>query len=352
MLYELYLHFHINLFQYITFRAGVAFFVALIATLTAMPKFIRWATSQHFEQPIYNLVEQHKSKSKTPTMGGIVFLTATIFASLLTLNLTNIYAIGGLLTLILFSMIGISDDFKKVVGADNRAGISAKGKIYLQILASLLVIFLIYYNGFPTELYLPFVKYPVLDMGLFLFPFATLIFLSSSNAVNLTDGLDGLATVPSIFAITTLSIFAYLSGNAILSNYLLIPNINGIGEVVIIGTALMGALTGFLWFNSHPAEVFMGDSGSLSIGGFIGYMAIVTKNEFLLILIGSIFVIEAMTVIIQVTSYKTRKKRFFLMAPIHHHFEMKNLHENKIIVRFWIIALLSNLIALISLKLR
>lgn len=352
MLYELYLYFDINLFQYITFRAGIAFFVALIFTLILMPIFIRWATSQNFEQPIYDLVEQHKKKSKTPTMGGVVFLVATLFASILTLNLANIYSIGGLLSLALFSLIGVGDDLQKIVGGDNRAGLSARGKIYFQIIASLLVASVLYYNGFSTELYLPFMKHPVLDMGLLFFPFLTLIFISSSNAVNLTDGLDGLATVPSIFAVGTLSVFAYLSGHALLSGYLLIPNINGVGEIVIIGSALIGALTGFLWFNSHPAEVFMGDSGSLAIGGFIGYMAIVTKNEVLLILIGSIFVIEAMTVIIQVTSYKTRKKRFFLMAPIHHHFEMKNWHENKIIVRFWIISLLSNLIALISLKLR
>ncbi len=352
MLYQLYLYFDINLFQYITFRAGVSFFTALVLTLILMPKFIKWATSKNFEQPIYNLVQQHQSKSKTPTMGGAVFLIATLIASLLTLNLTNIYSIGGLLSLTLFALIGVSDDLQKVIGKNNQSGLSPKGKLYFQAFSSLLIATLLYYYNFSTQLYIPFFKYPVMDMGILFFPVVVLILLSSSNAVNLTDGLDGLATVPSIFAISTLSVFAYLTGHAVLSDYLLIPNIDGVGEVTIIGSGLIGALTGFLWFNSHPAEVFMGDSGSLAIGGFMGYMAIVTKNELLLILIGLIFVVEAITVIMQVTSYKTRKKRLFLMAPIHHHFEMKNWHENKIIVRFWIVSLLSNLIALISLKLR
>jgi phospho-N-acetylmuramoyl-pentapeptide-transferase len=352
MLYELFLHFDINIFQYITFRAGLSFFLALIFTLFLMPKFIRWAVSKNFEQPIYDLVEQHKGKSKTPTMGGVVFLVATVIASLLTIDFSNIFAVLGVLTLLIFSGIGVSDDLQKIMGKSNQAGLSAKGKIYFQIGASLVIAYTLYRYGFSTDLYLPFLKSPIIELGLMFLPFAVLIFISSSNAVNLTDGLDGLATVPSTFALITLSVFAYLSGHAILSDYLLIPNIHGVGEIVIVASALIGALTGFLWFNAHPAEVFMGDSGSLAIGGFIAYMALITKNEVLLILIGSIFVLEAITVIIQVASYKTRKKRFFLMAPIHHHFEMKNWHENKIIVRFWIISLLSNIVALISLKIR
>ena len=352
MLYELFLSFDVNILQYISVRAGISFFIALVLTIVFMPMFIRWAISKNFEQPIYVLVEQHKGKSKTPTMGGVIFLMATFIASLLTLDLTNIYAIGGMLTLILFASIGIQDDIQKISGKSNKAGLLAKDKIYLQLLFSILIGLFLYLSDFSTELYLPFMKNPILDLGIMFIPFFVLIAISSSNAVNLTDGLDGLATVPSIFAIVTLSIFAYLSGHIIWSDYLLIPNIKGVGEIVIIGSALVGALTGFLWFNSHPAEIFMGDSGSLALGGFIGYMAVVTKNEILLILISSIFVLEAISVIIQVSSYKARKKRVFLMAPLHHHFEMKKWHENKIIVRFWIIALLSNLIALISLKIR
>jgi len=206
-------------------------------------------------------------------------------------------------------------------------------------------------GDFNTQLYVPFLKNPVLDMGFFAVIFWTIVIIATSNAVNLTDGLDGLATVPSITALTSLSIIIYITGNATISSYLLMPNIN-IGEVAIVSSALIGALTGFLWHNCHPAEVFMGDSGSLTIGAFLGYLAIITKSEILLLLMGSIFVIETLSVILQVGSYKLRKKRVFLMAPIHHHFEMKNWAENKIIVRFWIIATLSNIIALITLKIR
>jgi len=352
MLYELFISFDINFFQYISVRAGIAFFLSLVFTMIFMPMFIRWAISRNFEQPIYDLVEQHKGKDKVPTMGGIIFLSATLFASLISLDLTNFFAIGGVLTLIFFAGIGFQDDMQKISGKNNKAGLSAKGKLLFQIIAAILVGTYLYLYNFPTDLYMPFFKNPVVDLGILFIPFFILVSISSSNAVNLTDGLDGLATVPSIFAVVTLAIFAYLSGHAIFSDYLLIPNLKGVGEVSIIASALVGALTGFLWFNSHPAEIFMGDSGSLAIGGFIGYMAVVTKNEILLIIIGSVFVMEAISVIIQVSSYKARKKRVFLMAPLHHHFEMKNWHENKIIVRFWIISLLSNLIALISIKIR
>jgi len=352
MLYELFISFDINFFQYISVRAGISFFIALVLTMVLMPMFIRWAISKKFEQPIYDLVEQHKGKEKVPTMGGIIFLFATLLASILTLDLTNIYAIGGIATLVLFAVVGFQDDIQKIGGKSNKAGLSAKVKILFQIIISMLVGSYLYFYNFPTDLYMPFFKNPILDLGILFIPFFVLVSVSSSNAVNLTDGLDGLATIPSIFAVITLAIFAYLSGHAIFSDYLLIPNIKGVGEIAIIASALAGALTGFLWFNSHPAEVFMGDSGSLAIGGFIGYMAVITKNEILLIIIGSVFVMEAISVILQVSSYKTRKKRIFLMAPLHHHFEMKNWHENKIIVRFWIISLLSNLIALISIKIR
>jgi phospho-N-acetylmuramoyl-pentapeptide-transferase len=320
-----------------------------------MPKFIAWALKKKFNQPIYGLVDKHsqnENKKNVPTMGGVVFIFSTIVASLLTVHLLNFYVVGGLVTLILFGYIGFKDDIRKIVGKRNSAGLSAKEKLLLQIVFALIVSGYVILIGFPTELYVPFYKTPVWDMGLFAIPFFTLVMISSSNGVNLTDGLDGLATVPSAFAIGTLGVFAYLIGNVVLSNYLLLPNIDGVGEIVVIASALIGALIGFLWYNSHPAEVFMGDSGSLSVGAFIGYMAIVTKNEILLLLIGSIFVIESMSVLMQVASYKTRKKRVFLMAPIHHHFEMKNWHENKIIIRFWIVALLSNLIALISIKVR
>ena len=199
---------------------------------------------------------------------------------------------------------------------------------------------------------MPFYKYPIVDLKYFMVIFWVLVITASSNSVNLTDGLDGLATVPSIMAISSLGIFLYLSGHAIFSDYLFLPKIGGAGEVVVVCAALIGSLLGFLWYNCHPAEIFMGDSGSLSVGAFIGYAGVISKNEILLILIGIIFVAETMSVILQVGSFKAFKKRIFLMAPLHHHFELKGWVENKIIIRFWMIALLANIIALASLKLR
>jgi phospho-N-acetylmuramoyl-pentapeptide-transferase len=352
MLYYLYSYFDINLLQYITVRAGIAFFIALFITLFVMPLFIRWAIKTSSHQPINEYVPGHKEKAKTPTMGGMVFIGATIVASLLTIKFDNFYAIGGVVTLILFSLIGFIDDWGKIKNQKNLAGLSARLKFAMQIGASLIITTsLFFFASFNSDLYLPFMKNPICDMHSWAIIFWVLIIIATSNAVNLTDGLDGLATVPSIAALISLSIITYIIGHAGFSKYLLMPNI-AVGEAVIVGAALIGALVGFLWFNSHPAEVFMGDSGSLTLGAFIGYMAIIGKSEILLLLIGLIFVIETVSVILQIGSYKLRKKRIFLMAPIHHHFEMKNWAENKIIVRFWIIAMLSNLLALITLKIR
>lgn len=318
-----------------------------------MPRFIRWAQKTASVQPINEWApERHQAKASTPTMGGIVFIASTIVASLLTVKLTNMYAIGALLTLFLFALLGFKDDYAKIRKNENLAGLKPKTKLFFQILFSFIITcFLCLVADFNTELYLPFMKNPVLDMGYFAVIFWILVMIASSNAVNLTDGLDGLATVPSIAALGSFTIIIYITGHATLSAYLLLPKFP-VGEVAIVSSALAGALVGFLWHNCHPAEVFMGDSGSLTIGAFLGYLAIISKSEILLALIGSIFVIETLSVILQVGSYKLRKKRVFLMAPIHHHFEMKQWSENKIIVRFWIIAMLSNLLALISLKIR
>ena len=352
MLYWLYEQFHINLFQYISVRAGFAFFIALCLTMFTMPRFIRWAQRTASVQPINDFVPQHQDKASTPTMGGVVFIVATLVASLAAVRLDNLFAVGGMLTLALFMLIGFKDDYAKIAKKENLAGLPARIKLLLQIAASITAgMFLIYAAGLDTKLYVPFIKYPLFDMHLFALAFWTLIMVSVSNAVNLTDGLDGLATVPSIFALMTLGVFVYVIGHAGLSAYLYMPNFPA-GEAAVVAAALVGALVGFLWYNAHPAEVFMGDSGSLAIGGFIGYLGIVAKSELLLLLIGLIFVIETVSVILQVGSFKLRQKRVFLMAPIHHHFEMKNWAENKIIVRFWIIAMLSNLLALITLKIR
>ncbi len=354
MLYWLYQITSINIFQYITVRAGIAFFVSFILTLFLIPMFIKWAKKRDANQPIYALAPKaHQQKSNTPTMGGIVFLFSTITATLLCIKLDNIFAIGGILTILLFGLIGIKDDLSKISGDDNQSGLSRRAKFVFQIISALVVTVIVFFSsGISSELFVPFLKHPIMQMELFAIVFWILVMVSASNAVNLTDGLDGLATVPSIFSLATLGVFVYISGHAVLSSYLFLPKVSGSGEVVIIATALIGALTAFLWYNCYPAEIFMGDSGSLSIGAFIGYMAIISKNEFLLILIGLVFVLETVSVILQVGSFKARKKRIFHMAPIHHHFEIKGWAENKIIVRFWIIALMSNLIALMEIKLR
>ncbi len=353
MLYWLHEFYNIHILGYISIRAGISFFLALVFTLIFLPIFIRWAQRTSSVQPINEWApERHKEKASTPTMGGIVFITSTIAASLLTIKFSNLYAIGGILTLILFTLIGFQDDYAKIRKNANLAGLKARTKFLLQVVSALLIsFFLCFIADFNTDFYLPFFKHPLFNMGAFSLILWVAAIVATSNAVNLTDGLDGLATVPSIVALSTLSIIIYAIGHIKISAYLLLPHFN-IGEVVIIAAALSGSLFAFLWHNCHPAEVFMGDSGSLAIGAFLGYLAIISKSEVLLVLIGSIFVIETLSVILQVGSFKLRKKRIFLMAPIHHHFEMKNWAENKIIVRFWIIAILSNLVALISLKIR
>lgn len=359
MLYMLYHHFGINLFSYITVRAGTAFFIAFILSVFFMPYFIKWAKAKKANQPISTFIAAHEGKKNTPTMGGIVFIISMLLSSLLCANLFNPYVLLGLFCIVGFALIGARDDYMKIA-AKNNAGMSAKMKFSLLFIVSLIITSALVYIGHNTNLYIPFMKYPLFDMGAFkiagipvlVIGFWVLIFLATSNAVNITDGLDGLATVPSICALFSLSIFVYVAGHAGFSGYLLWPKVVDSGELAVLSVALIGALFGFLWYNCHPAQVFMGDSGSLTLGAFIAFMAIVSNNEILLVLIGIIFVIEALSVILQVGSYKYRKKRIFAMAPIHHHFEVRGWAENKIIVRFWIIAILANLIALLSLKLR
>lgn len=354
MFYYLYEILNFNIFQYITVRAGIAFFISFALTAYLMPKFIAWAKVKNASQPIYELAPKtHQKKEKTPTMGGIVFMVTAILATIICARLDNSFVIASLLCLAGFTAIGFKDDISKILGANNHAGLSPKAKLLAQILVSFAVSTVLYLSGdIGTEFYVPFYKFPLLDLKIFAIVFWTLVIVAASNAVNLTDGLDGLAAVPAMLSLVTLGIFAYICGHALFSSYLLLPKIIGVGETIIIASALIGSLMGFLWFNCHPAQVFMGDSGSLSIGAYIGLMGVMTKNEILLIIIGFIFVIETLSVILQVGSFKIFKKRIFLMAPIHHHFEIKGWVENKIIVRFWIIALLANLIALTALKIR
>ncbi|NPA55140.1 MAG: phospho-N-acetylmuramoyl-pentapeptide-transferase [Epsilonproteobacteria bacterium] len=350
MLYYLYEVFGINLFHYISVRAFVGFFIAFVVTLYLMPKFIQWAR-QKATQPIYELAPKtHQQKAQTPTMGGIVFLSAALFAMLISIRF-NAYTLIGILGIILFMGLGLIDDRAKILGKSNHAGLTPKQKFIIQWIFAFLISTLIYISGFDTQLYIPFYKEPLFDMGMFAIVFWALVIVATSNSVNLTDGLDGLATVPSIFAFFSLAAILYLVGNTKFAAYLFLPHAN-VSELVILATSLIGALIGFLWYNAHPAEIFMGDSGSLTIGALIGILSIFAKSEFLLIFIGFIFLLESLSVILQVSSFKIRQKRIFKMAPIHHHFELVGWSENKIIVRFWIIAFITNLIAIISLKIR
>jgi len=353
LFYWFYRHLDINIFQYISIRAGIAFIISFLLSMYLMPKFIKWAKNKKASQPIYeHAPKSHQEKCGTPTMGGVIFIFSTVIASLLTAKLNNFYVTGGIITLLMFCLIGMKDDLSKIFSQKNSAGLSARMKLVLQVICAFIVSAILYSYSHSTDFHIPFYKLPLFDMGIYAIIFWMLVIVSTSNAVNLTDGLDGLATVPSIIAFFTLSTIVYISGHAIFSSYLLVPNIKTAGELAILGSALVGALIAFLWFNSHPAEVFMGDSGSLPLGGFMGYMAIVGKSEILLLIIGLIFVVETVSVILQVGSFKLRQKRVFLMAPIHHHFEHKGWKENKIIVRFWIIAFMANLFALLSFKIR
>jgi phospho-N-acetylmuramoyl-pentapeptide-transferase len=352
MLYELSMLLDFNLFGYISVRAWIAFFISFGLTFVLMPKYLAWAIAKKANQPISKYVAKHEGKQHTPSMGGAIFLTTTFAGVLLVADMSNLYVIAGVIALLGFGFIGLLDDYNKIAKKDNLGGLTPGGKMRLQILFSIIPIIIIMAMGFPTEFYVPFLKTPLFDIGYFMALFWVFLFVATSNAVNITDGLDGLATVPSVIALTSLSAIVYVTGHVIFAEYLLVPNIKGVGEVVIVAAALSGGLLGFLWYNCYPAEIFMGDTGSLAIGGFLAYMAILGKSELLLILIGIIFVIETVSVILQVGSFKLREKRIFMMAPIHHHFELKGWAENKIIVRFWMIAFLANIIALISFKLR
>ncbi len=351
MLYLLYEHFHINIFHYISVRAIIAFFTAFILTLCSLPIFIKWA-KQKTTQPIYDLApKNHKNKSKTPSMGGVIFILSAFIASILSVKF-NFYVLITFITMLGFMGIGMIDDLGKILNKNNQAGLSAKSKFFLQTILAFFISLILYFHHFDTYFYIPFYKHPLFNMGFFAVFFWTFVIVGMSNAVNLTDGLDGLATIPSIFSFFTLSIFLYILGNAIFSHYLFFPFELGVGEIVIIATAITGSLLGFLWYNANPADIFMGDSGSLTIGALIGVLAILAKSEILLFFIGFVFIIETISVILQVTSYKTTGKRIFKMAPIHHHFEQLGWKENKITVRFWIIAFITNLIAILSIKIR
>lgn len=342
-----------NIFRYLTFRTIYAMITALLVCFVVGPWIIRTLEGLQARQVIRtDGPESHLQKQGTPTMGGVMILAAIIVPTLLWADLTNAYIWMALFITVGYGLIGFVDDYKKVVKKDTK-GLSPRQKMFWQVLlAGAVAVFLFLKPGFSEQLYFPFFKNFHPDLGIWFIPFAALVIVGASNAVNLTDGLDGLAIGPVTINAATYMLFAYVAGHATLSAYLQIPRVVGAGELAVMCGAMVGAGLGFLWFNSYPADVFMGDVGSLSLGGTLGIIAVLTKQELLLVIVGGVFVVEALSVIFQVGSYKYRGKRIFRMAPIHHHFELKGVAEPKIIVRFWIITIILALIAISTLKMR
>ncbi len=296
--------------------------------------------------------QSHKKKEGTPTMGGGLILASIVIPCLAWIDLTNPLVWAGLVVTISFGAIGYIDDSLKVI-KKNSKGLSGKIRLLLEFLITGATIFiLIEFHELSTTLTVPFFKNVTFDLGWFYIPFGCLVIVGAANAVNLTDGLDGLAIVPVIISAGTFALFAYVAGHSGIAEYLQIPFIRGSGELAPLAACVVAAGLGFLWYNTYPAQVFMGDVGSLSLGGFLGVMAVLTKNELVLLVLGGVFVVEALSVITQVASFKLTGKRVFRMAPIHHHFELKGLDETKIIVRFWIISILLAVLSLATLKLR
>lgn len=343
----------LNVFRYISFRSMAALVTALVLSIIVGPRFIAVMRRIKCGQYILEDVKAHSAKAGTPTMGGVLIIFTLFVSLLLWADLTNIYVWQVFLTFLGFGLVGFWDDFSKLRHHRNK-GISPRAKMGAQILVAFLAMAPLYFNPeYTTQLYVPFFKDWTVDLGWFYLPFGMFVMVASSNAVNLTDGLDGLAIGPSIVAAIVFSIFIYITGNAKFSAYLLVPYVQGMGEATVFCAALVGAGLGFLWFNAYPAQIFMGDVGSLSIGGALGYLALLCKQELILCVVGAIFVAETLSVILQVSYFRwTGGKRIFRMAPLHHHFELKGVPESKIIIRFWILSILLGLIALSVLKLR
>lgn len=343
----------LNVFRYITFRAFLSFFTAFFICYLLGPRFIRHLVKKHFGQAVRDDGPQtHLKKQGTPTMGGALMLIGVLGAALLWVDMTNLFVLVTLLITLGFGAIGYVDDWLKV-SKKNTKGLPGKLRLALEFLLVIGATALLVRAGvLQTKLYVPFFKQISLDLHYFYPLFAAFVVVGTANAVNLTDGLDGLAIVPVIIVAATLGVFAYVTGHKEIANYLTIPHVVGVGELTALSAAIMAAGLGFLWFNTYPAQVFMGDIGSLSLGGFLGIMAVLTNNELLMLLLGGVFVAEALSVITQVFSFKLTGKRVFKMAPIHHHFELKGLDETKIIVRFWIISILLAVLSLATLKLR
>ena len=342
-----------NVFRYITFRAAAAMAIALIITILIGPHFIEMLRRLKFGQQIHEDVVGHQSKAGTPTMGGLLIAFGAVLSVLLMADLTNTYIWLTLFVYLGFGLLGFLDDWLKISKRKNQ-GLSAKAKFIGQIaVAGLAVGLLLMEPAYSSKLAVPFFKSFFPDLGLFYIVFAVIVMVGASNAVNLTDGQDGLAIFPVVICVGVYAIFIYVAGHGQFAHYLQVPSVPGVGEVAVFCGALMGAGLGFLWYNALPAEVFMGDVGSLSLGGVIGFLAVLCKQELILIVVGGVFVIETISVILQFGYFRwTGGKRIFRMAPLHHHYEMKGLKESKIIVRFWIISILFALASLSVLKLR
>ena len=343
-----------NVFRYLTFRSGGAVITSLVLAFLLGRPIINWLRSkQPNVQVREDTPERHAlTKKGTPTMGGVLILIAMLVSTILWGDLTNGYVWTALLVCVGFGAVGFVDDYLKLT---KRGGMTGRMKLLVQGLVAFtaaIAITSITREPLSTSLAVPFFKSVLIDLGWFFIPFAMFVMVGASNAVNLTDGLDGLAIVPVMIAASCFALFSYFTGNVVFANYLLIHHVPGAGELAVVCAALVGAGIGFLWFNAPPAMVFMGDTGSLSMGGLLGAISVITKNEIVLAIVGGLFVLEAASVIVQVVSFKLTGKRVFRMAPLHHHFEKKGWHEPTIVIRFWIIAGILALAGLSTLKLR
>lgn len=344
-----------GLFQYLTLRTILGILTALLISFVVGPVMIRRLTHHQIGQTVRDDgPKSHLSKAGTPTMGGALLLVAISVSTLLWSDLTVRYVWVVVIVTLMFGIIGFIDDYKKLVLKDSR-GLIARYKYFWQSVAGLGAAYTLYATAqtpAETELIIPFFKHVVIDMGPWFILLTYLVIVGTSNAVNLTDGLDGLAIMPTVLVAGALGLFAYVSGHAQIANYLLIPYLPEVGEVAVFCGALVGAGLGFLWFNAYPAQVFMGDVGALALGAALGVVAVVVRQELVLMIMGGVFVMETVSVILQVASFKLTGRRIFRMAPLHHHFELKGWPEPRVIVRFWIITVILVLIGLASLKIR
>ena len=346
----------LNVFKYLTVRTGLAMFTSMLIVLLVGTPFINFFSARQILNPIRDdgPTDHIIKKIGTPTMGGVLILLGLFSGILLWGDLSNNYVWFLLYIVTSYGLLGAYDDYKKIK-FNNSSGISFKFKIIAQILIALLGILILMQlsqNDQLKDLYFPFFKNLVINLGWFFIPFAVFIIVGSSNAVNLTDGLDGLATVPVILVAACFAFISYVTGNIVFSEYLQILYIEGMGEASVFCGSIIGACLGFLWFNAPPAKIFMGDTGSLALGGSLGAVGIITKHEIVLAITGGLFVLEAVSVIVQVLSFKLTGKRVFKMAPIHHHFEKKGWAESTVVIRFWIISIILAMIGLATLKLR